>query len=235
MKSPDVDDLVQEAVERVAAIGHAFLPQWRPDEATIDVAKRLGRTVDLDNSKLLKAVPTVQLLKPLTRDKAETNSYSGLFGLGEFPLHTDLAQWLLPPRYLLLRCREGAPSVMTKVLSSLDLMPRLGVSARRALARPRNAPNGGAQCVLPLCFRAGDTDGFRWDENFLIPLNDAALAVWELMRWVVRLTGQVEVPLANAGDSLVLDNWRVLHGRGPVPEEAVGREIERVYLSELYR
>jgi L-asparagine oxygenase len=40
--------------------------------------------------------------------------------------------------------------------------------------------------------------------------------------------------LISSGDTLILDNWRVLHGRAPVPDTAAQRHIERVYLSSLH-
>ena len=41
--------------------------------------------------------------------------------------------------------------------------------------------------------------------------------------------------LTNPGDTLIVDNWRFLHGRSCVPAVDVNRRIERVYLSELYK
>ncbi len=39
-----------------------------------------------------------------------------------------------------------------------------------------------------------------------------------------------KVQLVHAGDTLVIDNWRALHGRSRVPESALLRKLERVYI-----
>lgn len=39
--------------------------------------------------------------------------------------------------------------------------------------------------------------------------------------------------LLNKGDTLLLDNWRVLHGRTAVPSSTSSRKIHRLYLSSL--
>lgn len=46
-------------------------------------------------------------------------------------------------------------------------------------------------------------------------------------------TKLVTLSLLNPGDTLIVDNWRFLHGRSSVQADDAGRCIERVYLSEL--
>ncbi|HAH95942.1 MAG TPA: hypothetical protein DCL69_03455, partial [Firmicutes bacterium] len=36
------------------------------------------------------------------------------------------------------------------------------------------------------------------------------------------------------GDTLVIDNWRMLHARSPVPAGREDRKIQRVYLESLH-
>jgi alpha-ketoglutarate-dependent taurine dioxygenase len=40
--------------------------------------------------------------------------------------------------------------------------------------------------------------------------------------------------LARAGDTLLIDNWRMLHARSSIPLGREDRIIERVYLEGLY-
>jgi len=54
--------------------------------------------------------PLVQSLLAMPEERAPKNSMSGLFGLGEFPPHTDVAHWHTPARYVLLRS-AGARAV----------------------------------------------------------------------------------------------------------------------------
>jgi hypothetical protein len=77
--------------------GYAFLESFHSGRATIDLLALVGNAVALG-----KAGPVHQL-RPRRVEEAPLNTYSGNYGLGEFPLHTDLAHWYLPSRYFLLR------------------------------------------------------------------------------------------------------------------------------------
>jgi hypothetical protein len=68
------------------------------DAMSLEVADQLG-IIDK-----VEGLATVQTLIPRKVSSSPPNTYSGNFGHAEFPLHTDLAHWALPPRYLLLRC-----------------------------------------------------------------------------------------------------------------------------------
>jgi L-asparagine oxygenase len=52
-------------------------------------------------------MPFVQSLTPRSAEFEQPNTYSGLFGLGEFPFHSDMAHWNIPPRYIVMRCAIG--------------------------------------------------------------------------------------------------------------------------------
>ena len=67
-----------------------------------------------------------------------------------------------------------------------------------------------------------------------MPMNGTARKVAAVMRSEPWDHGKlVLITLANPGDTLIIDNWRVLHGRSSVGEGDTDRMIERVYLSEL--
>src|ERR1035441_10645392 len=68
----------------------------------------------------------------------------------------------------------------------------------------------------------------RWDSLFLVPLNQHARGLADLMGqccWKERAT---QISFQRPGDTLVIDNWRVLHGRSPVTPGNESRQIERV-------
>src|SRR2546423_858394 len=98
------DDELLEALVTVRRLGHAFLPRWQTNASTEEVARSAGRLVNVEALLPGSGIPSVQVLHPRPQAEAPRNQYSGTFGLGEFPLHTDLAHWSRPPRYLMLRC-----------------------------------------------------------------------------------------------------------------------------------
>lgn len=85
---------------------------------------------------------------------------------------------------------------------------------------------------MPVCFRDGGYAGLRWDYLFLKPLNQAAIRVGESIKSIQEIR-RIDVCLADPGDTLIIDNWRMLHGRSSVPS-ATHRRLERIYVSKLW-
>lgn len=216
--------------------GYVTLTKWLSDQTTIDIGRSIGNVVNVQALLPGSGIPTVQTLSPRLTSESSSNRYSGTYGINDFPLHTDLAHWVQPPRYLILRCRSGSAIVTTKLLRSSALASTLGTATlRRAWVRPRHPSRNGKQCLLPLMFSRGNTCGFRWDPLFLIPMNGASRQVADVMSvkdW--KEANSVTLALTSPGDTLIIDNWCFLHGRSNVPITELGRRIERVYLSELY-
>lgn len=221
---------------RLRRNGYVFVPKWHCNHSTIDIGRSIGTIVNIRALMPESGIPTVQTLRPRRRSDSSSNQYSGAYGLADFPLHTDLAHWAQPPRYLLLRCNSGSTAVVTKLLPNSALASTLGTATlRRALARPRRPSRSGKLCLLPLVFSRSGNSGFRWDPLFLIPMNEAAQRVSDVMSvngWGE--TNLVMRALTCPGDTLIIDNWQFLHGRSSVPATDAGRQIERVYLSELH-
>ena len=215
----------------LGAHGVIFLPSLAQGVPTPDIARELGSAVDAGAAK--DWASCVQVLRPRSIREAPLNLYSGHFGLDEFPLHTDAALWVMPPRYFVLRCVVGSSDVMTTTLSVDVLVSELGMATlRRAVVCPRRASRNGSACAMPLLLEGGDLVSIRWDPLFLVPANQCARTVFAWMadrsRWAKH---ERKVSLAHPGDTLVVDNWRTLHGRSRVPDGAAQRVIERVYLA----
>ncbi len=226
--------LGKDIFSRLHESGYVLLREWRRQETTIAIGQSIGNVVDTRALLPQKTIGSVQTLEPRTKAASSPYRYSGVFGLNEFPLHTDLAHWLRPPRYLVLRYQHGSRVVDTRLLASSTLVSLLGYrTLRRAVARPRRRGQNDALCLLPLVFYANRTYAFRWDSLFLVPMNEAAHKVAQLMRTQARHIAE-SLTLAESGDTLIVDNWRVLHGRSKVPLHSIDRRLERVYLSEIH-
>ena len=213
--------------------GFAFIPAMLPERSTIEVARTLGLVADIAQMLPASGVPTVQSLRPRFRAEVGDNQYSGNFGFGAFPLHTDLAHWAVPPRYLLLRCVVGTEQVSTCVLHWSDVIRSFGLdSLRKSVFRARKRRRGSSGLVRAASFQ-DLAEVFRWDPIFLVPMNDYAVELGAVFRnpaWDQRAH---RVLLHERGDLLLIDNWRVLHGRDSVSRGSANRWIDRVYLSEV--
>jgi L-asparagine oxygenase len=221
--------------KELRANGYAFRKRWLMDASTEEVANSLGEVLRVTQLLPGSNIPSVQSLVPRPKSKGRPNDYSGVFGLSTFPLHTDLAHWAWPPRYLLLRCVTGSPRVATNVLPVTALEAAVGVAClRRAVARPRRVGRSGAHVLLPIVLKAGSQLYMRWDSLFLVPMNDGSNRIADVLAAGLWNSDELlQFYLTDRGDTLILDNWRCLHGRSHATLRDTNRRVERVYLSDL--
>ena len=213
--------------DTVCDLGFIAIPSWRPQVSTLEIARSLGSVAELPS------VRSVQTLAPQNVEQASHGTYSGNFGLDRFPLHTDLAHWSAPPRFLLLRSLVGHPQVVTTLVDSSHVAVEFDTSAlRRVLWLPRR-PVGLRRTLLRMFDAPGGVQRFRWDRLFLRPATSESKSVITAVNELLHRVPPRTLTLANAGDTLILDNWRYLHGRSRVPMAALSRRIQRVYLHTL--
>ena len=218
--------VLQEVLER----GHAFIPRFQPDVTTEQALSSLGKVVAIEG------LDPVQELSPKRLPDAPPNTYSGNFGVDEFPLHTDLAHWAVPPRYVALRCLAGSRSVRTRLFDGRQLIGRFGVALlQRTLVQPRRPLVNGRQLlrVLDEVSNTARTRCLRWDDVYLRPATEMSHRVVENVRRCLGDLPTTDVILGGRGDTIVFDNWRYLHGRSSVGPSAMTRRIARAYLGSL--
>ncbi|WP_260684342.1 Fe(II)-2OG oxygenase family protein [Rhizobium laguerreae] len=219
-----MDSLRDQVLER----GYAFMPAWRPEQSAANVAASFGEPLSLGGGD------PVHALTPVSKEASTPNTYSGLYGLEDFPFHTDMAHWRAPPRYLMLRCVVGFKEVPTRLIDGLELARRVGLDRlARAIVRPRR-PVQGKLSLLRIYQPVEEGAVLRWDEIFIQPASTAGEEGYTEFGMALRLSDEEPVALATPGDTLVVDNWRMLHGRAPVPAGCEGRRLDRVYLRRLH-
>lgn len=196
------------------------------DDAS-DSTEKVARIIGVVEK--IPGVTTVQRLTAKLRSQASPASYSGIYGLGRFPLHTDMAHWTRPPRYLMLRCIVPDPSVKTTILlSQFALQGEDEIELKRSLFRPRRRIDG--RLTVTRLYQEGM---FRWDPLFIEPLNARGMALSDRVKSRFGEARPMEISLENPGESLIIDNWLVLHGRTEIEGCNSPRIVDRVYLSEI--
>lgn len=205
--------------------GYVLLRNYRPAADTITVAREIGLPLTPWEGRL------VQRLIP--RAEATPNTYSGIYGLDRFPFHTDLAHWRTPPRYLLLRCITGYADVPTLLVDGQGVIEVVTLDILvRAIFKPRR-PREGTLSLLSLCEPTDDGHCLRWDEVFLKPASKIGdIANLQVREWLLECKSMA-ISLASTHDTLLIDNWRMLHARSRIPAGREDRVIERVYLGAL--
>jgi L-asparagine oxygenase len=209
------------------AHGFAFFPSFQTGLAS-------DRVVDLLGCRCRGAAGRVHCLKPAPASPQLPNTYSGRYGFDEFPFHTDLAHHLTPPPYILLRCIRGHEAVSTRLIDSVQIIRSVGTSLlARALVQPRR-PRNGQRPLMSIWEPHVGQGQLRWDPEYL---SAAGVAGEEAMAAIVDAIASappLEVTLCRPGDTLIVDNRRMLHARSPVPQTCRDRLIERVYLEGVH-
>lgn len=159
----------------------------------------------------------VEILEPVAKTAANTNSLSALHGDGAFPLHTDGAHHLSPPRYLIFACEQPGASPVPTVLQRFDEIDLSDAERRASEAATFLFRNGRRSFYSTMLNPARPF--VRFDQGCMMPLDDDARAAMDaVVARAAEMTPQ-EHHWA-AGEILVLDNWRVLHGRGRANDRA---------------
>lgn len=214
-------------INDLCANGFIFLSGFQADADISDVVNSLGK-------RSLGAVGRSHRLTPAIADERSPNTYSGRYGCDEFPFHTDLAHHLLPPRYLLLRCIRGYREVHTLLIDGWEIMQTVDRSLlMRALVQPRRPRRGSLPLLSILDSQYGHAM-LRWDKEYLRPASVAGEEATSLIAAQIPRAKRIDFSLYQEGDTLVVDNWRMLHARSAVPESCRDRIIERSYLEVVY-
>lgn len=219
--------MLQELRTEIASVGYAELRGLRGQSCTLTIAAALGEVIDPWGEG------SVQSLEP--RRTSTPNTYSGIFGVGRFPFHTDLAHWPEPPRYLFLRCVKGYEEVPTLLADGQNLLRDVTPEIlSRAIVRPRRRVVGHGRLLRLFQLVADGEALLRWDQVFLKPASLVGELACATMKACLEGADVTPVAMTKAGDAVVIDNWRMLHSRPGISPGQEDRHLERVYLRKLH-
>jgi hypothetical protein len=184
------------------------------------IAKLLGNPVTG------RAGQKIEPLIPTAQAAANPKSLSVVHGFGSFPVHTDGAHRLQPPRFVVLVCASpGTSPVPTSLIRFRDL--KVTASERTRLeATPFLVHNGRRSFYSTIC--SASRMFIRYDPGCMVPQGSESEASAKLIAHRAKEVGFTAVHW-RTGDVLVIDNWNVLHGRGlGVSEASSDRKLLRV-------
>jgi len=208
--------------------GYLLLKELHPGTDSTAVISSLGTPRAFGDG------PAIHSVSPAKKANSAPNTYSGMYGLGIFPFHTDLAHWRYPPRYLVLRCVVGFEDVPTLLLDGDEIVSAIGRPLlSRSLVQPRR-PVDGRLPLYRLLQPSDERDVLRWDEVFIRPASDVGNAGVEKFKAAVDSHAPIRIALSKPGDTLIIDNWRMLHARSAIGPEHQSRNIERAYLGDMF-
>lgn len=188
----------------------------------LDLARSLGEPIPSPTGEICKT------LRPLPPQMARPGTFSHRYGTGSFPLHTDTAFWPTPARYLVMRV-TGDTRRPTLVAPIEELFRQRDSDFGRAIVASVWIARSPRPFYCSMLFRSHRDHGIRYDSQALIAGNSAAWLVSRELPALLNTSDVVEVDWS-IGGALVLANWRVLHGRGPEPENEGDRFLDRIYV-----
>jgi len=174
-----------------------------------------------------RAGQTVEILAPQEPWAAKPKSLSVVHGLGSFPMHTDCAHYMQPPRFVVLVCASPGTSPVPTTLIRFRDLPFKPLELERLEVSPFLIRNGRRSFYSTICSRSRPF--VRYDAGCMVPQGGDGE---EVARLVAQRTKEVGPALVSwrTGDVLLIDNWNVLHGRGLGPLASPDRKLLRVMI-----
>ena len=150
-------------------------------------------------------------LVPTEAQAAKPRSLSRIHSVGEFPLHIDTAHWLTPCRYVILACvSPGSGGRPTLLLDTQQC--RLAERHVSFLhSTPLRVTNGRNSFFSTILSKARSF--LRFDPGCMTattPEGADALDIFSHQHWL----DHIEEIQWEKDRIVVIDNWRLLHGRG---------------------
>jgi hypothetical protein len=173
----------------------------------------------------------VDQLSPISAEQAAPRSLSAKYGFGAFPMHTDAAYLHVPPKYLALHYVSDKISKRPTLLWDLELI-QLPKDLLFNLQREVWLVNGGRGRFLSSIRVEGSSTNesyWRFDLECMRPLSDVGAEVAREFEQHMSHVRPTEVHW-QPDLLLILDNWRVIHGRANGDHPEPERVLERILI-----
>lgn len=193
------------------------------DESLLTLASSFGKVVPGARGEMVQPLPARE------KGNGPKGSFSYVVGYEQFPWHTDTAYWDVPARFLLLASEEANPCATTyqsfgEIKNSIADFDYLMARAVYLMDVP-----GEKRYISPRFDILGKC-GYRLDFHIYRPVNEEAET---LMRLVEKILEKNYLRHLWTGKNVVvMDNWRMIHGREAVSEDK-NRLLKRIYINEL--
>lgn len=210
-------------LDRISATGFAVLPSMGAG-TLVTVGATLGTPVAEPRDGVL-----VKPLRPVAAIDAPRNTLSERYGAGAFPLHTEAAYWRCPPRFLLLHCVDpGADSPQGTII--MDGAPLAsGPHAKTLRMEPWVVSAAQSSFLSTIVDTRSRSPVLRFDRECMRParLTSPSPAIVE----AYIASAPRFVHKWRAGDLLVIDNHRILHGRTAAEESPSTRLLLKMMIA----
>ena len=217
---------LSRVLDSLAQLGWAL--HTAPNTEGVPVQDAIRTLGDLLGTRVFCRANTLEeVITPQRQSEAHPGSLSARYGLNSLPFHIELSHRLRPCRFLLLGCIEpGSQGSVTKLIDwqGLGFSPDEHVLLESAPVLVRSGRYSFYSTIL-----SPNRTFIRYDPGCLEAVEERGHSALDLVR---RRLGQSspESHEWRRGDILVIDNWRVLHGRNPSTPNS-GRHLTRILIN----
>jgi hypothetical protein len=152
----------------------------------------------------------LETLLPTNSATAKPRSLSKIHGFGEFPLHVDTAHWLTPCRYVVLGCASTGTARRPTLLLDTRRLPLSKTQLSLLHSTPFRITNGRNSFFSTILSKSRPF--VRYDPGCMTPTTPEGAKVLEILArdpWAAC----IETVSWEPAMLVLIDNWRVLHGR----------------------
>lgn len=169
----------------------------------------------------------VHVLEAKNCESGVRGSFSNVYGLSQFPWHTDTAFWDIPCRYLLLSAESAndCPTIYHTFKSLVSDWEDFKILASKAIFK-LTLPSGIR--VVPFKFNRGKSTGYRYDQHIMSPYNESAKIIDAILKNGIYKVKPIEVKWTGK-NAIIIDNWMGIHSRG-VAVNCPDRKLYRLYI-----
>lgn len=154
----------------------------------------------------------IDILTPLKRVDAHSQSLSANFGTGSFPFHSDGAYLKVPPKYIILRYVSGISSLTPTIICDLK---GLSFIERQSLKHSIWKVNSRMSSFYSSILSEND-HFYRFDKCVMKPINAQNDNSSKFEDIVAKLPKQIVNWEPNK--VVIIDNWTSLHNRPAIHE-----------------
>lgn len=171
-------------------------------------------------------------LIPYDAASAPRRSMSAVVGLNEQPMHTDGAHCHRPPRYLGFFCIEAGEAVCPTNVWPVE-NDQLRREAPKLLTDPVWVFSDGISqpFYAPIMEHLTDSVRLRFDPCCMQPASGGRFTLSDAIHALNPLTRRVELEW-QAGQAVIIDNWRCFHSRGAGSSNAPSRRLRRWWIGD---
>ena len=192
-------------------------------DALLEYANGLGSPI-----KGRKSQGIIQKLVPISSCNAHPNSLSSKYATGVFPLHVDTAHRAIPCRYLVFGCMNEGESARPTMLLDFNSLQLTKEENDYLYNSPFVIKNGRHSFYGNILSK--ERKFIRYDSGCMVPANGSECKMKNLLSSKRVQESLTEIHWEK-GMILVVDNWRIMHGRGNPMNNGVDRELYRVLVS----